>query len=357
MQWSTGNVGRHALRAILDHPELELAGVYVTSPAKAGIDVGELLGREPVGVRTTADLDAVLALDADCVSHMPLPSKQVGDDPDKDTKDICRLLASGKNVVTTVGYVYPKAYGPDVVDALEAACGEGGSSLHGTGLNPGFMAEVMPLTLSALSQRIDQVYVRESSEFSRYPSPEIILGMMGFGQPAEAYEAHGARYRGWLSGLFAESVWMVADGLGVALDGIETTRGGGAGRRRISRSPPGSSPAGTVAAQRWTWRGMVGARPVVVLEAVYKAAPHVAPDWPGSGWLTRIEGKPSITLDVDHWIGSGLLATAMHAVHAIPAVVAAPPGIRTFLDLPLLVGRHVVQPATMGPAWVVGPEG
>ena len=79
-----------------------------------------------------------------------------------------------------------------------------------------------------------------------------------------------------------------------------------------------------------------------MLEAVYKAAPQVAPEWPGSGWLTRIEGKPSITLDVDHWIGSGLLATAMHAVHAIPAVVAAPPGIRTFLDLPLIVGRHTV---------------
>src|SRR4029078_13031129 len=97
VQWSTGNVGRHALRAILDHPELELAGVYVTSRAKAGIDVGELLGREPVGVLTTADLDAVVALSADCVSHMPLPSKQVGEDPDQDTKDICRLLASGKN--------------------------------------------------------------------------------------------------------------------------------------------------------------------------------------------------------------------------------------------------------------------
>ena len=341
VQWSTGNVGRHALRAILDHPELELAGVFVTSPAKAGLDVGELLGRDPVGVRTTADLDEVLALAADCVSHMPLPSKQVGDDPDKDTKDICRLLASGKNVVTTVGYVYPKAYGPDVVDALEAACATGRSSLHGTGLNPGFMAELMPLTLSALSQRIDQVYVRESSEFSRYPSPEIILGMMGFGQPAAAYEAHGARYRGWLSGLFAESVWMVADGLGVALDGIEATEEVELAGADIEIAA-GVVAAGTVAAQRWTWRGMVGERPVIVLEAVYKAAPHVAPEWPGSGWLTRIEGKPSITLDVDHWIGSGLLATAMHAVHAIPAVVAAPPGIRTFLDLPLLVGRHVV---------------
>ena len=111
VQWATGNVGRHSIRAVLDHPDLELAGVYVTSPAKAGLDAGEIAGREPVGVRASNDLEEILALDADCVAHMPLPSKQIGDDPDQDTNDICRLLESGKNVVTTVGFVYPKAYG------------------------------------------------------------------------------------------------------------------------------------------------------------------------------------------------------------------------------------------------------
>jgi hypothetical protein len=342
VQWATGNVGRHAIKAILDHPDLELVGVHVTSPAKAGQDAGELVGREPVGVLASADLDELLALDADCVAHMPLPSKQVGDDPDRDTKDICTVLASGKNVVTTVGYVYPKAYGKDVVDRLDEACAAGGSSLHGTGLNPGFMAELIPLVLSGLSARIDQVYVRESSEFSRYPSPEIILGMMGFGKAPAEYDVHSARYRAWLGGLFAESVGLVADGLGVELDGIETTEEVELTEDRLEIAAGVLDP-GTVAAQRWEWRGMVGAKAVVVLEAVYKAAPQVAPAWPGSGWLTRIDGDPRITVDVDRWIGNGLLATAMHAVHAIPAVVDAAPGIRTFLDLPLIVGRGTVR--------------
>ena len=342
VQWATGNVGRHAIKAILDHPDLELVGVHVTSPAKAGQDAGELVGRDPVGVIASADLDELLALDADCVAHMPLPSKQVGDDPDKDTADLCALLAVGKNVVTTVGYVYPKAYGKEVVDRLEEACAAGGSSLHGTGLNPGFMAELMPLALSGLSARIDQVFVRESSEFSRYPSPEIILGMMGFGKAPAEYDVHSARYRAWLGGLFAESVGLVADGLGVQLDGIETTEEVELTDDRIEIAA-GVLEAGTVAAQRWEWRGMVGARAVIVLEAVYKAAPQVAPAWPGSGWLTRIDGDPRITIDVDRWIGNGLLATAMHAVHAIPAVVDAAPGIRTFLDLPLVVGRGTVR--------------
>jgi hypothetical protein len=341
IQWSTGNVGRHAMKAVLDHLELELVGVYVTSPSKAGQDVGPLLGRDAVGITTTNDLDAILALDADCVLHMPLPSKQVGDDPEQDTADLCRLLASGKNVITTVGYVYPKAYGPDVCARLEEACAAGGSSLHGTGLNPGFMAELIPLVLSSLCASIDLVHVRESSEFSRYPSPEIILGMMGFGKPPDEYEAHGARYRSWLGGLFAESVWMLADGLAVALDGIETTEEVELTDQRLEIAAGVLEP-GTVAGQRWVWRGLVGAKPVIVLEAVYKAAPQVAPAWPASGWLTRIEGQPNITLDVDHWISGGLLATAMHAVHAIGPVVEAAPGIRTFLDLPTILGRHVV---------------
>ena len=102
---------------------------------------------------------------------MPLPSKQIGDDPDQDTKDICRLLESGKNVVTTVGFVYPKAYGAEVVARLEAACATGQSSIHGTGVNPGFMAELVPLTLSSLSRASTASWCgsRRSSPATRRP--------------------------------------------------------------------------------------------------------------------------------------------------------------------------------------------
>src|SRR5262245_7501928 len=111
VQWGTGNVGRMALEAVVDRPDMTLVGCYVTSPSKHGSDVGTILGTSSVGVRATSDIEEIEGLDADCVLHMPLPSAQVGDDPDLDTKVICRLLASGKNVVTTVGYVHPKAYG------------------------------------------------------------------------------------------------------------------------------------------------------------------------------------------------------------------------------------------------------
>jgi len=342
VQWGTGNVGRHALRAVLEHPELELAGCYVTSAAKSGRDVAELLGLdEPVGVRATDDVEAILGAPADVVLHMPLPAAQVADDPDFDTKTLCRLLASGKNVVTTVGYVYPKAYGPDVEARLERACADGGVSLHGTGANPGFMSELVPLVFSGLCRRIDRVYVKETSEFSRYPSPEVILGMMGFGKHPDDFEAHSVRYRRWLSGLFAESVLMVADGLGVELDSLDVDEQTTVATEDLTIAA-GLVARGTVAGQRWVWSGTVAGRPVVELEAVYRAHPSVAPEWGAGSWALRIDGDPWIRLELDRWVSNGLLATAMHAVHAIPHVVAAPSGVRTFLDLPLIVGRHSV---------------
>jgi len=338
VQWGTGNVGRYALRAVLEREDLRLVGAHVTSPAKAGRDVGELIERAPVGVATTSDVDAVLALDADVVLHMPLPSMQVADDPDLDTEHLCALLASGKNVVTTVGYLYPKVYGDDVVARLEAACRSGGTSLHGTGVNPGFMADLVPLVLSGLCERVDRVFVREASEFSRYPSPEVILGMMGFGKAPDEYAEHTGRYRRWLSALFQESLHLVADGLGAAVDEVVVEEETVLAEQDLTLAA-GPVPAGTVAGQRWVWAGVSGDRRVIELEAIYRAHPTVAPEWAGGGWLTRLEGSPNITLELDRWLGNGLLGTAMHAVNAIRPVCAAPPGIRTFLDLPLVIGR------------------
>ncbi|MFM7536182.1 MAG: dihydrodipicolinate reductase [Acidimicrobiales bacterium] len=338
VQWGSGNVGRHALRAVLARTDLELVGCYVTNPAKAGRDVGELLDRPAVGVRCTDRISDVLEADADCVLHMPLPSKQVADDPELDTTHLCALLASGKNVITTVGYVYPKAYGTDVLARLQDACTVGRVSLHGTGVNPGFMADLVPLVLSGLCERVDRVHVREASEFSRYPSPEIILGMMGFGKTPAEYNAHTGRYRRWLSGLFEESVHLVADGLAMPIDRVAVDEEVLLAEVDLQLAA-GPVPEGTVAGQRWVWSGMVGDTTVVELEAIYRAHPTVGAHWAGSGWYTRIDGRPPITLELERWLGNGLLGTAMHAVNAVPAVCAAPAGIRTFLDLPVILGR------------------
>jgi len=340
IQWATGNVGRSALRQILGHPELELVGCLVHSDEKVGKDAGELCKQPTTGVLATASIDEILDLQADCVSHMPLPSAQYGDDPEADLRNICRILESGKNVVTTVGYLYPRAYGDAVFERLQKACIAGGASLHGTGANPGWMSDVLPLTASAMSARIDRIYVRESTDFSWYPSPQVLFDLMGMGCTEREYEARAKRYIGWLSGLFRESLMLVADGLGLVLDEIafESEFRLGDEDHEIAA---GRVAKGTVAAQRFVWSGLIEKEAVIVLEAVYMTRREAASDWPAPGFVCRVEGRPVIKFELDEgWISNGLIATAVHAVHAIPTVCAAAPGIRTFLDLPLIVGKY-----------------
>ena len=94
IQWATGGVGRAAIEGVLAHPELEMAGCWVHSEAKDGVDIGTLIGRDPIGVTATRDIEALLATDADCVIYSPFMA---------DPAVVTRLLASGKNVVTPLG--------------------------------------------------------------------------------------------------------------------------------------------------------------------------------------------------------------------------------------------------------------
>lgn len=340
IQWATGATGRHVLRMILEHPDLELAGLIVTSPAKDGVDAGELCGLGPLGgVRASTDVEAVLATpDVDAVAYVPLPSARVRGDAGHDEAVIRGLLESGRNVLTTVGYLYPKAYGSDVLARLETSCAAGGASLHGTGANPGFLAELLPLTFTSMSARVDRITVVESSEFSRYPSPDVILGMMELGAPPETFGGVESTYGRWLSGLFTESILMIADTLGVPLSGITTELDVEWATEGFTIAA-GPIEAGTVAAQRWRWTGVAAAtgEPFVVQEAVYKASGAVGRDWAPTGMSMRVDGRPAFELRQDHgWLGNGLLATAAHLVNAIGPVCDAPPGVVSLVDLGVL---------------------
>ena len=115
IQWATGGVGRAAVAGIVAHPDLELVGCWVHSPDKVGVDVGELCGIGPLGVAATDDVDALLALGADCVVYSPIMA---------DPAVVARILASGANVVTPLNWFFP---GGRDESAIEAACAAGGT--------------------------------------------------------------------------------------------------------------------------------------------------------------------------------------------------------------------------------------
>ncbi|MGI9604179.1 MAG: NAD(P)H-dependent amine dehydrogenase family protein [Acidimicrobiales bacterium] len=344
-QWGSGNVGRQSMRTVAARPDMELVGLMVTSPDKVGTDVGELAGLDPLGIAATDDINELAALDADVVLHMPLPSLVYGDDPGADLANFVRLLEAGKHVVTTVGYMYPQVYGERVMGPLTAACAKGGATFHGTGANPGWFGDLLPLLMTGLSMRVDQVNVREISCFVAYPSPEIMFDMMNFAKTPEAFEANSARHRGWLDGLFTEAVHMVAHGLGVQTDDTTSEL-----ETRVAvtdlETASGVVPAGTIAGQRYHWAAVIDGEEIVRQETVWRMHDAVAPDWPVGDWSIAISGRPNMHLSLDHgWNPNVLGSTAAHAINAVPYLIECDPGVQTFLDLPLVAGRGAHYPS------------
>jgi hypothetical protein len=343
IQWATGGVGRGAIDAIATHPELELVGCWVHGQDKVGRDAGELAGCGRLGVEATHDIEALLALDADCVLYSPMIANP---------SEIEQLLASGKNVVTPLGWFYPKLLDNS---KLEAACAKGGTTLHGTGIHPGGITERFPLVVSALSARITHVLAEEFSDIRTYGAPQVVGEVMLFGKPVDV--ARNSPMLKILGAGFSQSLDMVADAIGVKLDEKKKTEHQMAGATAPIDSPVGTIEPGRVAGQRFSWHGCVGGEPVVTARVHwYMGRDDIDADWLAGdhpeGYFLRVEGDPPVevalsgihphgdeSLEALQQRNPGMVATAIHCVSAIPYVCAAEPGVKSYLDLPLVAGR------------------
>jgi len=340
VQWATGGVGRAAIEGILLHPELDLAGCYVHSPDKDGVDVGELVGGDPLGIAATSSKEAILALDADCVVYAPLVA---------DLDDVVALLRSGKSVVTPVAWIYP---GTRQRAALDEACLAGGATLHGTGVNPGGIPDLHPLMFSSLSSGVRFVRGEEFSDIRSYDAPDVVRHVMGFGGTPE--ETRSGPMLGLLSAGFERSVRMCLDVLGFSKDAVIRADLELAVATAPIDSPIGVIEPGLVAGQRFVWEALVREQ-VVVRVAVnwLMGEQHLDPAWTfgpeGERFEVEVHGDPNTFVTIKGWQpetvaeglerNPGIVVTAMHCVNSVPAVVAAGPGVKTYVDLPLIAGR------------------
>jgi hypothetical protein len=330
VQWATGNIGARALRAVIEHPDLTLAGVYVRAQEKAGRDAGELCGLSPVGITATGSIDDILELGADCVLYMPLLL---------DADEVCRLLRSGANVVTTRGEFHRAAsMEARLRQRIEAACAQGGTSIHSTGSSPGFISEAVPLVLTSIQRRLDNLTIDEFADLSPRASPELLFGIMGFGADPSTFDPRRSSY---IADSFGPSLRLVADALSVRLDSIEDS-GEVATARHAVQIAAGSLPAGSVAAQRMTVSGMRDGRVLLRFRATWYCTTDLEPAWEvrASGWHVTVDGDAPLDVDIRLAVPLDRLGsvspgyTANRAVNAVPFVCAAEPGIRSTLDLP-----------------------
>ena len=345
IQWGTGNVGKHGLRLIVERPDFELAGVRVYNPDKVGLDAGDLLGVSSTGILATDDVDAILALDADCVAYSPLGG--VLDGGTQALDDITRLLESGKNVVSSAveehAYFRPdirlkKAEGAE--ERLAEACRKGGTSFFHIGINPGFTMDAWPISLSRLCRRIDHMRVTEIVDMSRYDSAHMVRTVIGFGLSPDAPSPIDAGMGDVYQCPFYLCLRMIADSIGVTLDDVRYSR-----ETAVTDHPleiaVGTIEAGTVAATKFQLEGILNGRPIITLEWVWRVNDEVAPEWPNGDarWLLHIDGDPAMKSEIvlttnEDANRATSLAVATLVANAIPTVCRAEPGVLDNLVLP-----------------------
>ena len=330
IQWATGAIGRVALRHVIDSPELELVGLKVHDPDKVGRDAGELVKRSATGVIATDRLGDVLALDADVVLHLPLN----GASPDEHVDDLERLLRSGKNVITTVGFTYPRAVDAARSERLETAALAGGATLLGYGMNPGFMAERLGVLLTGMCTQVKSLSVQETYDCTPVASEGFIYDLCGFGVTEEEYWQSASGRRAFFASLFGETLGYLVDTLQLPVDRVQEEH-----RAVIAQSDvqtgAGVIRTGTVRGVVWQWHAMKDADKVLTVRMVWFTG-EPEEGW-RDGWQIRIDGAPRVHMDLEWLDPIGLpekskavqYATAGPVVRAIPEVVAAEPGILT----------------------------
>jgi hypothetical protein len=338
VQWTTGNVGKRSVRAVVSHPDLELVGCYAWSAGKVGRDTGELCGIQPTGITATDDIDALMALRPDCVVYNPMW---------QDVDELVRILEAGVNVVSTAAFINGRGLGHDRARLVDA-CERGRSSMFGTGVSPGFV-ELVAIVSAGICDRIDKVTIAEAADTTFYDSPATELPA-GFARPIDDPELPAMTAMG--TAVFGEAVALVADALGVELDEIVCE----AEYARTTEDLVLESwtiPAGCVAGVAASWQGRAGGRTVVEVTVRWKKGTTLDPDWQiEEGHVIEVAGQPTVRTTLQYlpppdfqattmaeFMVIGMIITAMPAVNAIPLVVAAPPGIVTYADLPLPLPR------------------
>jgi hypothetical protein len=345
--WGPGNVGGPAIRSVIANPALDLAGVIVHSPNKVGRDAGELVGLPPTGVIATRDVEAVLADAPDALFY------GVNSDfrPLESIEECCNVLRSGTNVVTAgmYGLLHPASADAAVRERFSSACRTGNTSFLTSGIDPGFAIDLLPMVLSGVCQEIREIRIVENFNYEHYDQPEAVRNLIGMGLPLD-------RTPPMLLPMALEGVWggalrVLADGLDLEVSAIRSTVERHALEATVSNSM-GTFERGTQGAFRFEVQAIIDGRPKLVVEHITRITDDTAPQWPSpkkQGYhQVRISGHPDLVVTVEcedsagNHAGGGNSAAAARLVNAIPAVCAAPAGLLSAADLPLVTGRGLV---------------
>ncbi len=299
-QWGTGHTGMHSLRKVVEHPRFDLVGVYVYSDEKAGRDAGDLCGIESTGVVATRKIEEIIAAEPDCVMFMPMWPGPVAEGRDEAERgivaDLCRLLESGANVVTTVtAFHHPPTMDPETREQIEASCRRGGTSLFDTGGAPGFITEAFPITALLMERRVDRVSVVQYADVSARNSPTMIAELFGM-DPAAADPSTIGTHSVVSDG---DGLRQLGDAIGLPIDDVTVDVTFALATKKTDVLVA-TIEAGTVGAWRMDVRGLRGGKPLLEYTRTFFVARDLDPDWKvrDTGWHVAIEGDAPLDIEI-----------------------------------------------------------
>ena len=335
VQCYSGGVGSEVARRLIDHPRLKLVGMLVHSPEKAGRDIGEVIEVDPIGVRTTSDIEDIIALKPDAA----IWSAQ-GYHPEA----IAKLLSAGINVYTGLGGYYLDDEPEQQM--LENACRAGGATFAAGGNIPGLISDVLPIFLSGFTGKVRAIRAIQRNHVAHYPSATQLRQGLGLGRPAGEDEASRQLDAGW-EWLMRLSAKMVAAALHLPFTELRTTE-----REQVLAPHTETLPAsgltiekGTVAGVRWTWTAYSGDRPFLTILNEQTALFGLGPGWrtddSDPAWTVELDASPPLVATIAWPEGESAAAcnaqlNAARAINMVEMLIDAPPGCTSILSLPMV---------------------
>ncbi len=344
--WGTGNVGRPAIRAVLSHADLCLHSVIVSNPDKSGRDAGELAGVEPCGVAAVSDWRAALQSGADALVYSATADTRM----EQAIGELIACLDAGINVVAPGFYLYldPHSSPEEALAPVQAACERSGASLFVSGIDPGWVMDMLPAVLSGASANISEIRTREIFNYALYDQPQVVREVIGFGSSMD--ELPMMLHDFAIDMVWSPMVKILGRALGKPVQRCEISVERRPLEKTIDVPGMGTFEQGTQGAFRFELRGYHGDQALYVLEHITRIDDDCAPDWPyppGGGGCHQvlISGSPALEVTVHGHdpvepglAGGGNSSAAAWLVNAIPAVCDATPGVVTVLDLPRITG-------------------
>jgi hypothetical protein len=338
IQMGLGAVGRRSARLISQKQSVQLVGAIDTDPALVGRDVGEVIGLDrPLGVRVSDDVDGVLARGGDLVLHMtPTSMNYDGDDWEGNLQEILRCVAHGRNVITLTGFTYPYLRSPDQASRLDEAAKRHGVTVHGTGCNPCYVSELVPLVITGSMQRVDRVRFNRTADHTGYDSVKIARDMLGYGLPVAEFERMIEAFRRFMHYYFLESIHAVAAGLNwPPPEEIRSTIRGYPAPRPL-KTVVLDCPQGHICAVTVAVEGLRGGEPVISMQWSGTVCPDDVPEgYPTPGESIWIDGEPPTGIEfTGRHPHDALGVTVGITTNYVPIVVQAEPGLKWFRELP-----------------------